>query len=102
MLFHHFLQVSVGQRASHIPADAYQDHVDWETRSFEVEHIDLSIIKNPQSTWSARQDPLMRQSPALIRLTICSRIQIDGQHHGNPACQQGKPGCCGSGDEYIQ
>ena len=78
MLVHYLLQMSVGQRASHIPADAYQDQVDWKTRSFEVEHIDLSIIENPQSTWSARQNPLMRQNPALIRLTICSRTKIDG------------------------
>ncbi|MFP9230903.1 hypothetical protein A0E43_19370 [Pectobacterium cacticida] len=35
---HHFFQMAVAQRIGRIPADAHQDHIDWETHSFGIEH----------------------------------------------------------------
>src|SRR5471032_1972297 len=51
-LLHDLFQVPVAQRVSHIPANADQDHIDWETHPFEIEHVDSSSVRASQFTRS--------------------------------------------------
>ena len=48
-LLHHFFQVPVAQRVSHVPANADQDHVDRKAHPFEVEHVGSSWILGHRS-----------------------------------------------------
>ena len=48
-LFHDLLEVPVAQRVGRIPADADQDHIDQKAHPFEVEHVEATSGRAPQS-----------------------------------------------------
>ncbi len=42
VLLHHFLELAVADRISHIPADRQQDHVPFEVTALELDHHTLA------------------------------------------------------------